>query len=348
MTAHHGLGGAVENVPRCPVCSAMPTGRAVHRTRDRTRREPRRFLLLRCSRCGLVWLADRLPKENAHEAYPDDYYSFVDGSKRERGIRRHAQRARLCLLQHRYNGRNDYLLGGLGRMLPAYPHTSRPGIVLDVGCGAGSRLLRLKCASWTGVGVEPDAHGAARAYAAGLHVCRGHAERLPLAAATFDCVLMSHAIEHAYDPRSALREAIRVLKPDGHVVITTPNTSSLACVVFGRHWVNWDSPRHTVVFDRRSLTRLFDSEGLEVVSLRGSATGWSWIESMAAMARARTRQRFTRVPLLARALAFLLAMGLNRTPWADEIEIVGRIRTDRTPPYSENRANQRPVGPTTS
>lgn len=45
---------------------------------------------------------------------------------------------------------------------------------------------------------------------------------LPFAANTFDVVFSSEVIEHTPDPAAALRELYRVLRPGGHLVLSTP------------------------------------------------------------------------------------------------------------------------------
>jgi 2-polyprenyl-3-methyl-5-hydroxy-6-metoxy-1,4-benzoquinol methylase len=51
----------------------------------------------------------------------------------------------------------------------------------------------------------------------------GDIQRLPHASATFDTVVSCETIEHCPDPRLALRELARVLKPGGRLLLTTPN-----------------------------------------------------------------------------------------------------------------------------
>lgn len=48
-------------------------------------------------------------------------------------------------------------------------------------------------------------------------------DRLPFPDLAFDRVLMIHALEHAENARRALREAWRVLKDDGHILIVAPS-----------------------------------------------------------------------------------------------------------------------------
>ncbi|HET20231.1 MAG TPA: SAM-dependent methyltransferase, partial [Chromatiales bacterium] len=52
---------------------------------------------------------------------------------------------------------------------------------------------------------------------------RGLFEALPLAAESVDLVLMHHVLEYALDPHQVLREADRVLLPEGHLLLMTFN-----------------------------------------------------------------------------------------------------------------------------
>jgi SAM-dependent methyltransferase len=49
------------------------------------------------------------------------------------------------------------------------------------------------------------------------------AESLPFADRTFDVIVLNEVIEHVRDDRATLREALRVLRPGGSVVIYAPN-----------------------------------------------------------------------------------------------------------------------------
>lgn len=52
---------------------------------------------------------------------------------------------------------------------------------------------------------------------------RGDATRLPFADAAFDAVTMFDVIEHVPDDARALAEALRVLRPGGYLLLSTPN-----------------------------------------------------------------------------------------------------------------------------
>jgi SAM-dependent methyltransferase len=61
----------------------------------------------------------------------------------------------------------------------------------------------------------------------GYPITRGAAAALPVDSDSVDVVLMGHVLEFEPDPHAALREALRVLVPEGHLVIAAFNRWSL-------------------------------------------------------------------------------------------------------------------------
>ena len=101
--------------------------------------------------------------------------------------------------------------------------------VLDLGCGDGyysyllSQIpLNLKL---TGIDSHKEAIETARTLVPKIKATFiiGDAEKLPFAKDSFDKIIMSEVIEHVNDDMKVLREARRVLKKDGILVLTTPN-----------------------------------------------------------------------------------------------------------------------------
>ncbi|MCX7022672.1 MAG: class I SAM-dependent methyltransferase [bacterium] len=93
--------------------------------------------------------------------------------------------------------------------------------IVDVGCAAGTLVLVLRRMGYDAVGVEPDLHARwtaaelARRLGGEIPVLEGQAEKLPLPDASCDLVVASSVLEHVGDLERSLREARRILKPDG-------------------------------------------------------------------------------------------------------------------------------------
>ena len=86
---------------------------------------------------------------------------------------------------------------------------------LEVGAGSGRFAVPLGMT----IGVEPSEQMATKARNRGVSVVRAVAERLPFPDAAFDCVLMVTTICFVDDVLETFREAARVLKPQGCVVV---------------------------------------------------------------------------------------------------------------------------------
>jgi SAM-dependent methyltransferase len=105
------------------------------------------------------------------------------------------------------------------------PHLSSGSRFLEIGCGAGNLLLRAAVRGSYPVAVDLSMRSLTFVRDRLLEAAAG--ERLPLATASFDCVLLSEVIEHLVAPQNAVSEAARVLKPGARLLVTTPNYRSL-------------------------------------------------------------------------------------------------------------------------
>lgn len=92
------------------------------------------------------------------------------------------------------------------------PQTGR-GIEIGVGTGRFAGPLGIN------LGVEPALAMAVRAQNRGIQVVRGSAEALPIATAALDFALMVTVLCFLTDPLPALKEASRILKPGGRLII---------------------------------------------------------------------------------------------------------------------------------
>jgi SAM-dependent methyltransferase len=97
--------------------------------------------------------------------------------------------------------------------------------VLDVACGSGFGLAILRAAGARPVGFDYDAQTLheIRHDQPSAPVVRADATRMPLEAGCIDQLVSFETIEHVPDAHCLVREARRVLKPGGRLILSTPN-----------------------------------------------------------------------------------------------------------------------------
>lgn len=130
--------------------------------------------------------------------------------------------------------------------------------VLDVGCGTGFATAGLLERTPHVDGLDQSEHQLAKAREkdelAGVDFVRGDAENLPYAEDTFDAVWSSGSIEYWPTPVDALREARRVTKPGGRVLIVGPRRPN------GRV-VGAIADSIMLFYDEDEATRMFEEAG---------------------------------------------------------------------------------------
>jgi SAM-dependent methyltransferase len=93
--------------------------------------------------------------------------------------------------------------------------------ILDVGCGIGTYVKRFRDFSPHVYGIDVSAKRLADSTMPNLVAAAG--EALPFGETTFDVLVFNEVIEHVKDDRQTIEDALRVLRPGGHIVIYAPN-----------------------------------------------------------------------------------------------------------------------------
>lgn len=96
-----------------------------------------------------------------------------------------------------------------------------PGRVLDVGCGPGVYLEKLRDSAGQVVGVDLSHGMVAEAQRISPDVCVADAENLPFKDSTFDTTLSIHMLYHVPGISHAVSELRRVTKTGGTVLVVT-------------------------------------------------------------------------------------------------------------------------------
>jgi 2-polyprenyl-3-methyl-5-hydroxy-6-metoxy-1,4-benzoquinol methylase len=152
------------------------------------------------------------------------------------------------------------------------------GLLIDVGCGAGNLWALVKHRFERYLGLDAAAYEGFPSNAQFLQVDLDNGQ-IPLPDEGADVVAAVETIEHLENPRALIRELVRLTKPGGWVVITTPNQLSflslLTLVIKKRFSAFQDVhyPTHRTALLEVDLLRIATECGLEQGSIRYSERG---------------------------------------------------------------------------
>jgi SAM-dependent methyltransferase len=145
------------------------------------------------------------------------------------------------------------------------------GRLLDIGCSSGDFFNFFPEPAWERSGVELSASATeytSRAYNADVRagtLCSAHWTR-----ASFDLVTFIDMLYLVDDPRAEMKEARRILKPNGIVAIEISGQAymflrsrGLIALMMERRWCRLNPDTHLYWFTPDSLTRLLASCGLQ-------------------------------------------------------------------------------------
>ena len=157
----------------------------------------------------------------------------------------------------------NFFLNRAVRFLPS-DKTQKRHNLLDIGCGNGEFLYRVKDLGFEVTGLDFDKHAVQHAQKINLNVKIGSAETID-DKIQFDNITASHVIEHLRDPNMFLDTVYKLLNDGGYFYLATPNFNSLGRHSFGKKWRGVDFPRHLHFFNYSGLYRLLKEKGFSRV-----------------------------------------------------------------------------------
>lgn len=217
----------------------------------------RRYRLFRCPDCRTQFLRALVTEPEAsaywaHKEYKLDVYGSPD-------------------VQHDYDKRYQFVLD---RVVSQAGNVSS---VVDFGCGSGNFLSFAKRQGLdaTGVDVDPTAVAAARSQS--LRAFFPDEVDAHVQDRSVDMVTLWDVIEHIYDPDDFLSDVLRKVRPNGVLVIETPDATfpirplarflyyiSAGRIRLVRRIYYWE---HKVYFSVEGLRRLLANHGCEVLAV---------------------------------------------------------------------------------
>ena len=211
--------------------------------------------IVRCSDCGLSYINPRVKESQKHYQIVDDefiqekYGDIISGKK----------------LHTRDKNYTEHV-----RILKKY---KPEGKLLDIGSGFGWFLNKAKTGGWELQGVEPSAPLAGQARKNfGLDITNSYLAPDTFPENTFDIVTIIDVIEHIPNPNDYLPIVRNILKPDGVLMIKTPNISwnnfkylVLRKILKRENFDVYDPREHIIQYSRESLKLLLERNGFSSI-----------------------------------------------------------------------------------
>lgn len=150
----------------------------------------------------------------------------------------------------------------------------RPYNLLDIGCGSGEISKQIANLGFRVYGIDISRRAIKTAKNRGIIAIVGDITNIfPFKDGFFDYVFAGEVIEHLFDVRHFLLETNRVLKPDGKLLLTTPNLANLSDRI---RLLIGENPRqvtpvhkflhlHIRPFTFKSLRRTFDLYHFKII-----------------------------------------------------------------------------------
>jgi SAM-dependent methyltransferase len=199
-----------------------------------------------CATCGLHVTSPVPGREEMTRHYPPGYY----GTGR------------------RFNLAIEWMLDIIYRYRVWYiTREQPPGKALDIGCGRGLLINKLRQQGWDVRGTELSDRAADYARnVLGLRVTTQSLQEAGYPDGEFDLVILWHVLEHMHHPHAVLSEVRRILRPGGRLVLAVPNFGSWEARWGREHWFHLNVPGHLTHFTPGTLKKALERVGLQVVS----------------------------------------------------------------------------------
>jgi SAM-dependent methyltransferase len=184
--------------------------------------EPDTFRIYHCPQCNTAF---SLPKTDTSAIY-ENIYKNADKVPGYNRYWRYARFIKKFVNPFKYLAESAEAYWGVKEALTIFPNHKKPKI-LEIGSGLGYFTYSLVKANYNvlGMDVSQTAVKQAKENFGDHYICADLFEFARENEETFDIVILTEVIEHIEEPVEFIASIMRLLKPTGQAIITTPNKS---------------------------------------------------------------------------------------------------------------------------
>ena len=175
--------------------------------------------------------------------------------------------------------RNDLTERNLHWLKTLLKYRLPPAKVLELGCSHGSFVALMRQAGYDAAGVEMSpwvVEFGQKIF--GVPISVGPIENLDTMPGSLDVIALMDVLEHLPDPVATMAHCLKLLKPDGILLIQTPQFKeemdyTALVETKGAFLEQLKADEHLYLFSDRSVTRLFQQLGAEYIEFEPAIFG---------------------------------------------------------------------------
>ena len=214
---------------------------------------PDTYSIVSCNSCGFIY-ADAAATQEDYDRFYSDWSKYDDAvTSTGSGRRKHdAERLKTIAAE-------------LCHTLPSLDLR-----ILDAGCATGGLLMALRDAGFSSVaGLDPSPRCAQACQQQGFKTYIGTIAAPPLGMPRFDCVILSHVLEHVFDIPAFFDSVEKLLLPGGYLYLETPDATRYVDYLYAPF--QEFNTEHINHFSRVALENTASRFGLESIVVRQKA-----------------------------------------------------------------------------
>jgi SAM-dependent methyltransferase len=226
-----------------------------------------KFEYFQCSNCDCLQIS-KIPKDMSKYYPKDSYYSLTnDVSVYYKNRLKNLYKYVMDNISLRILHKLPVFLESGGRTISDGIRSLSPlnlrhkAKILDIGCGSGVLLMRLRNAGFTNAtGTDPFVKKVTNKNGE-IVISNTPLEKTK---ESYDIIMMHHAFEHVPNPIETLKTIKKHLKPAGKILIRIPFVDSELWKTYKENWFQMDPPRHLYLHSKKSIEFLAKKAGLKL------------------------------------------------------------------------------------